>query len=269
MLTRLIHMIDSVLPGPRVRGRESSEAYSDWEYESGKTLLAEYSTLFGELKGKRILDIGCGLGGKSVVYSEAGAEVTGVDIDQSHATGALEYAEKKECGLSVIIGDAMRLPMMDGSFDIVIANDSMEHFADPGSALAEFVRVTGKDGKIFLFFTPWGSPLASHLYDYIHTPWCHLLFSERMLERLLELTLEKRGEEEPGKLAADLMERYRLENNRIRVSTFRELLRNQPGIEILFMELKPPRFSFLRPLTGIPLFGELFTGTVTAVLCRK
>jgi len=265
----MIYAVDRIIPGPRVGGRESPEAYAEWEYNLGKSLLAEYSDMFGSLDGKRVLDIGCGLGGRTVAYAEEGAEVTGVDLDPVHAAGALKYAKKRGSSIDVVTGDAADLPFRDGSFDIVIANDSMEHFSRPGPALEEFSRVSRTGGTVFLFFTPWGSPLASHLYDHIHTPWCHLLYSENMLEQLLELSLRRRGDGDPAGEAVRMMGDYRTSNNRIDVSTYRRILEEVSSLETVFEELKPPRFGFLGPLTSIPRLGELFTGTVTAVLRKK
>ncbi len=265
----MIYAVDRILPGPRVGGRDSHEAYSEWEYGIGKSLLEEYSEWFGALEGKRVLDIGCGLGGKSVAYAEAGAGVTGVDLDPVHAAGALGYAIKRGSPIEVVTGDAADLPFLEGSFDLVIANDSMEHFSRPAPALAEFARVTRAGGLVFLFFTPWGSPLASHLYDHIHTPWCHLIYSERMLEQLLELSLQRLGNSDPAGDAARMMAEYRAGNNRIDVASYRSILEGVPSLETVFEELKPPRFRVLGPLTSIPRLGELFTGTVTAVLRKK
>jgi len=265
----MIYAFDRILPGPRVGGRDSHDAYAEWEYGIGKSLLEEYSEWFGSLEGRRVLDIGCGLGGKSVAYAEAGAFVTGVDLDPVHAAGAIDYAVKRGSPVKVVTGDAADLPFLEGSFDLVIANDSMEHFSRPDSALEEFARVTRAGGSVFLFFTPWGSPLASHLYDYIHTPWCHLVYSDRMLEQLLELSLIRRGEGDPEEEAARMIDEYRTSNNRIDVASYRRMLAGVPSLETAFEELKPPRFRILGPLTSIPRLGELFTGTVTAVLRKK
>jgi SAM-dependent methyltransferase len=268
-LARIIYSLDRVLPGPRVGGRGSHEAYAEWEYGVGRSLLREYSRWFGALEGKRVLDIGCGLGGKSVAYAEAGAVVTGVDIDPRHAGGASRYARKMGSPVEVATGDASDLPFLEDSFDIVIANDSMEHFARPAEALGEFARVARPGGSVFLFFTPWGSPLASHLYDHIHTPWCHLIYSEGMLRQLLELSLSRRGEADPEGEAARMIEEYRTSNNRIDVAGYRRILDDVPALEVVFEELKPPRFGALRPLTAVPVLGELFTGTVASVLRKK
>ncbi len=266
MLTSIADRIDKLFPRPRVEGRESHQAYSEWEFRTGKALLEKYPEQLGDLGGKRLLDIGCGLGGKTVVYSDAGADVTGVDIDPVHCAGAVAYSLKKGCPAGFICGDAGSLPFPDGSFDLVVANDSMEHFPDPAAALGEIVRVTRKGGRVFLFFTPWGSPLGSHLYDHIRTPWCHLLYSDDMLRRLLEIRFRERGDEDPAGNAAKAIEEYNLENNRISVAGYRRILDSIPGIEVELEELIPPKFGFLRPLTRVPLIGEFFTGTVVSFL---
>ena len=134
-------------------------------------------------------------------------------------------------------GDATDLPFREGTFDIVIANDSMEHFS----------RVMRAGGSIFLFFTPWGSPLGAHLYDHIHTPWCHLLYSENLLEQLLEFSLQRRGDRDPPGEAARMIEEYRTSNNRIDVAGYHRILEGAVSFETAFEELKPPRFGFLAP----------------------
>ena len=152
MLVKLVNMIDRLFPRPRVEGRESLKAYSEWEYRTGKALLAKYPAQLGGLEGKKLLDIGCGLGGKTVVYSDAGADVTGVDIDPVHCSGAVDYSVGRGCPASFICADAGRLPFPDDSFDMVVANDSMEHFPEPAVALKEIVRVTRKGGRVFLLW---------------------------------------------------------------------------------------------------------------------
>jgi len=265
----MIHRLDRLLPGPRVGGRESPEAYSRWEYESGKALLSDYPDLRLSLAGGRVLDIGCGPGGKSVVYAEEGADVTGLDLEPSHAGAAAAFAGSRGCRLDVVTGDAALLPFADESFDLVIANDSMEHFADPEGTLNEISRVTRPGGRIFVFFTPWSSPLGSHLYDYIRTPWCHLVYSEGMLEKLLAIELEERGEPDPPAKAAGLIAAYREENNRIDIPRWRDILGRAEELEIVFERLRPPRFEFLAPLTRLPSIGRFVTGTVAALLCKK
>lgn len=264
-----VYYIDRLFPRARVGGRESAQAYAAWEYETGVTILDEYSRFFGSLEGKSVLDVGCGLGGKTVAYAEAGAALTGIDIERENISEAVRFAEDRGSKASFLIGDAEALPFPGETFDVVVANDAMEHFPHPDKALGEFARVVRRGGHIFLFFTPWGSPLGSHLYDYIRTPWCHLLFSENLLEEILKVVLEKRGHEGSEEEAARLMDEFRAELNRITVARYHEILKGVPELVAVIEQLKPPKLTFLAPLTRVPKAGELFTGTVTAVLCKS
>lgn len=268
LVASIIFAIDRRLPGPRVGGRESTEAYSAWEYETGKALLAAYAERLGPLAGKEILDIGCGLGGKSAAYAEAGARVTGVDIDERNVERSIAYAHACGAPARFLAGDAERLPFTDGSFDIVIGNDSLEHFHDPEAAFRELVRVLRPGGSLFLFFTPWRSPLGSHLYDYIHTPWCHLIFSESLIRSLLVRAVAARGFPDPAAEADRLMGEYHTELNRITVGRYRRMLRDTPGAKLVHEELKPPKFPWLKPLVRVPWAGELLVGTVEAILVK-
>lgn len=264
-IASFVYAIDRRLPGPRVSGRESSEAYSLWEYRIGKDILESYAARLGNLRGKSVLDIGCGLGGKTVAYAEAGARVTGVDISEDNIARSVAFARSRGVEAVFTAGDAERLPFAEGTFDVVIANDSLEHFAAPESALRELARVLRPGGSIFLFFTPWGSPLGSHLYDYIRTPWCHIVFPEWLLRALLERELASRGEANPVAGAERLMGEYHRELNRITVAQYHHIVRAIPELEGVFEERRPPKFAFLVPLVRIPVAGEFVTGTVVGI----
>jgi SAM-dependent methyltransferase len=266
LIASLVFAIDRRLPGARVGGRESGAAYSKWEYETGKGIIASYAEHLGSLEGKDVLDIGCGLGGKSVAYAEAGAQVIGVDIEQKNVAQSIAFSRSCGAPARFLAGDAERLPFGDASFDLVIANDSLEHFRDPAAAMYELARVLKPGGSLFLFFTPWRSPLGSHLYDYIHTPWCHLVFPEWLIRGLLERSLAARGNTGPAAEAERLMGEYHGELNRITVGKYRQILRQIKSLQVVREELRPPKFGWLAPCAKIPLVGELFTGTVIGIL---
>jgi len=268
-IATLIFAIDRRLPGPRVGGRESSAAYSAWEHETGKRILASYVEHLGPLGGKDVLDIGCGLGGKSVAYAEAGARVTGVDIAERNVAQSIAFSRSCGAPAQFLAGDAERLPFAGASFDLVIANDSLEHFRDPAAALGELARVLRPGGTLFLFFTPWRSPLGSHLYDYIHTPWCHLIFPEWLIRGLLERAVAARGIIDPAAEARRLMGEYHTELNRITIGRYRRIVRDIRDLQGVHEELMPSKFPFLAPVTGIPFVGEFLTGTVVGILRKS
>src|SRR4249920_3237850 len=123
--------------------RASDDAYSAWEYESGRALFLEHFGA-GVLDGRRVLDAACGLGGKTVWYAEAGARIViGLDLELPHLRQTRAWAARRGAAdrVACLAGDALRLPLRDGCLDAVTANDAMEHFADPGGTLAELSRV--------------------------------------------------------------------------------------------------------------------------------
>ncbi len=268
LIARIVFAIDRRMPRARVGGRESDEAYSLWEYRTGKELLGELGGILGTLAGKDVLDIGCGLGGKTLAYAETGARVVGVDLSPACVSRSRAFTTSREPQPSFVAGDARRLPFTDGSFDAIIANDSLEHFSDPLVALREFERALRPGGMLALFFTPWGSPLGSHLYDYIRTPWCHLLFPEWLIRELLVRSLAARGESDPAARMRELMREYRTELNRITVSGYRRILKATPRLAVVHEDRRPPKYRALAPLARIPLVGELFTGTVVSILVK-
>ncbi len=268
-IARVVYLVDRLFPRIRVGGRESDGDYSEWEYAEGRRLISSYREQFGPLEGLRLLDIGCGLGGKTVAYAEEGARPVGVDISKKHIEAAVRYAASKGRRARFLVGDAASLPFVDRSFRFIVANDSMEHFADPERATADLSRILAPGGRLFLFFTPWRSPLGSHLYDYIRMPWCHLLLSERVIEEVLRIVLEKRGDPDPTAGASRLMAEYRRELNRITVGRYRRIVGERRELETLFEYRLPPKFRALRLLAYLPIIGEFFTGTVVALLRKS
>ena len=270
--------INRLFPRPRIYGRESEAAYSQWEYETGKQIfLAHFDAAV--LCGARVLDVGCGLGGKTAWYAEAGARlVVGVDLAWEHVRQSARFAAARGQADRVVVAraDAMRLPFAAGTFDVVTANDSMEHFADPASALAELARVLRPGGRLCLYFTPYRSPLGSHLYDHVKIPWCQLVLPRPLLYATLERAVrdEERargGEDADARAVARTREIVRyFENdvNGITVRRFGAILAAERRLRVHHMHYEPPKFKFLRPLLGVPPLREYLAGLVFADLER-
>lgn len=106
-----------------------------------------------DLRGKSVLDIGCGAGGIDValVRNHGAGHVTGLDVEDPVLTHARALIESE--GLSDRIGLIKvapgPLPLPPGSFDVVFSKDSIVHIPDKHALMAEVYRVL-KPGGWFL-----------------------------------------------------------------------------------------------------------------------
>jgi SAM-dependent methyltransferase len=278
LLLETVVRVNRLFPRPRIYGRESEAAYSQWEYETGKAIFLEHFGA-GILDGAVLLDVGCGLGGKTAWYAEAGAQrVVAVDLlwDHVRQTGRFAAARGVADRITPVRADAMRLPFADGTFDVVTANDSMEHFADPAAALRELGRVLRPGGRLCLYFTPYRSPLGSHLYDHVKIPWCQLVLPRPLLYATLERVVrdEERargGADADARAAArhrEIVRYFENDVNGITVRRFGEILAAEPAFRARRLRYEPPKFKFLRPLLRVPPLREYLAGLVFADLER-
>jgi SAM-dependent methyltransferase len=96
-----------------------------------------------EVRGKRILDAGCGSGILDHELSKTGCEVVGVDL--SDPAGA--YALNRDSGnVHIVRADIFNLPFADGTFDIVWSEGVLMITPDPKKAFLSLQRVLKKGG---------------------------------------------------------------------------------------------------------------------------
>ena len=91
---------------------------------TGKRFLyPENLDLAGDVRGKRLLDMGCGDGAEMLEWARAGADVTGVDNSSVQLAAAQRNAEKLDVECTLVQADLLRLPedLLRGEFDIVFS----------------------------------------------------------------------------------------------------------------------------------------------------
>jgi len=277
---RLLLFLNRVFRPPIDYGGEGADAYSRWEFESGKEMFERYFAAAVGVRGQRVLDIGCGAGGKPAFYATLDpAALVALDVSEKNIAQARAFAraERLDERICFVTAGAERLPFAGGSFDVVTATDTFEHFAGPLEALREMARVLRPGGHIVFYFTPFRSPLGSHVYDAIRTPWCHLLVPEHVLFAAIEKAYEKeerrRGAEDPTaaarRRAAAARAYYRHDVNRMTVSRFQSIVAEVPEVEVVSFERKPLKTQLLAPLTRVPPFAELVTTLAIGLLRRR
>jgi len=102
--------------------------------------------------GARVLDVACGPGYVAEAVHAVGAHATGVDFSPE----MVRIATARVPGVEFRRGDAEALDFDTASFDRVLTNFGILHFAWPERALAEARRVLRSGGR--LGFTVWAPP---------------------------------------------------------------------------------------------------------------
>lgn len=104
-----------------------------------------------DLRGRRVLDIGSGLGGVDLLLvAEHGAShVTGIDVDPWLVGEARRLADNNGLSdrLSFTVIEPGPLPFADASFDVVFSKDAMIHIPDKPPFYREVLRILRPGGR--------------------------------------------------------------------------------------------------------------------------
>ncbi|HEX2056941.1 MAG TPA: class I SAM-dependent methyltransferase [Actinomycetota bacterium] len=113
--------------------------------------------------GTRVLDVGCGMGRHAFEALRRGADVVAADLDGKalsaveEMAGAMAVAGEvaPSASFTAVRADARRLPFDSGSFDRVVASETLEHIADDFVAMAEIARVLLPGGRAVVTVPRW------------------------------------------------------------------------------------------------------------------
>ena len=128
--------------------KQYHESFSDLTPQAIRPLL----DAVGVSKGVRLLDVASGPGYVMAAAVGRGANAVGIDFSAE----MVAEARRQHPAVEFQEGDAEELPFPDGSFDAVVINFGMLHFARPEHVLIEAHRVLRSRGKIG--FTVWDKP---------------------------------------------------------------------------------------------------------------
>lgn len=105
---------------------------------------------FDSAKGKRLLEIGHGIGSDLLTFAEHGAEVHGVDLTEEHHRLAKLNFELHGMEADLRLGDASALDFPDNHFDVVYSFGVLHHTPDTVRCISEAYRVLKPGGQLIL-----------------------------------------------------------------------------------------------------------------------
>lgn len=105
--------------------------------------------LMGDLRGRRVLDLGSGLGEAAIYFALQGARVTATDISPEMCARAVEAAARQGLEIEAIATPAERLDLPAESFDLAYGANLLHHVADVDATLAGVRRALRPGGRCF------------------------------------------------------------------------------------------------------------------------
>jgi len=133
------------------------------EYQKNATISSNYAhygpyapnenklKLLGNIKNKKILEIGCGGGQCSIAFSKKGAICTGLDLSIEQIKYAKELAKKEKVKVEFLVEDIQKLKnIKSNSYDIVFSAFALQYVPNLYKCFKEVNRVLKRNG-LFVF----------------------------------------------------------------------------------------------------------------------
>ncbi len=145
---------------------------------------------FAGAKGKRVLEIGCGLGTDGGQFVRAGADYTGVDLTDAAVELAQRHFALFNLSGSFRTADVENLEFPDGSFDLVYAHGVLHHTPEPRQAVREIHRVLRPRGRAIVMLYHRGSYNYRVNISVLRRAGVHLLRWEQGIQLVHRMTDE-------------------------------------------------------------------------------
>jgi len=106
--------------------------------------------LLGNLRRKKVLELGCGAGQNAVALAKQGAKVTAIDLSERQIEQAMVLADQERVAIDFFVSDISKLPdIPSASIDLAISSCSIAFVKDFESSFREAFR-TLKPGGTFV-----------------------------------------------------------------------------------------------------------------------
>ena len=126
--------------------------------------------LLGDLRGKKVLDVGCGDGANAALLALCGAEVVGVDVSPLSIELATRRAEANGVSSRVrfVCSPIEHAPLDDGTFDVIWGDGVLHHVIPELDSVLMRLRRSAKRGARVVFWEPlclwaWLRRLRKHI----------------------------------------------------------------------------------------------------------
>jgi SAM-dependent methyltransferase len=193
---------------PQTHGPASDSALSAGrrEFADGCRFFDHYKGYLDmhRLTGLKVLDLGCGYGGRTLFYAAkcAAAHVVGIEPFPQLVDRCEQLRQEFNCeNAEFRIGRAERMPFADGTFDAVLSFDVLEHVDDPALSFREIRRVLKSTGFAWVVFPTYLGARASHLDFITRVPALHRLFDPATIVSVVNAEVSRsHGKYPVGKL---------------------------------------------------------------------
>ncbi len=133
--------------------------YSKMKPRSGKILNLEDQSFFrlanlkfknviGNVKGKKVLDVGCGRGDLSLYLAQEGANVIGIDLSKNYVDLCKVRRNQLDLKIEFMVMNAQVPDFEDNTFDIIVGSRIIHHLPNIDLFCRECKRLLKKRGFI-------------------------------------------------------------------------------------------------------------------------
>jgi len=152
--------VESGMPRDMDKAAACGEPSYVWRAGQERRLKMILAAAGGRLQG-RVLENGCGVGMYVEHLAAHARMVVGLEYDFARAREAhTRAAQTQNASITNAAGEA--LPFPDGSFDLILSHEVLEHVRDDRLAAAEMARLLRPGGRVVVFVPNRGYPYETH-----------------------------------------------------------------------------------------------------------
>jgi SAM-dependent methyltransferase len=162
------------------------DADDTWPGLNEEKRISRFMTAFSikpkDLKGKVVLDAGCGNGRFSHTLSKLGAEVVGLDISSGVEHAFNVYKSNK---VHYIQGDITNIPLKEKSFDYIWSAGVLHHTPDTKKSFEKIVPLAKPGSKVYIWVYGWPSEMKNLRGDFIWNSWKLIINCPKLIQKII------------------------------------------------------------------------------------